>query len=124
MFIKYELVRQFEPRIDSKIYGLDRMLDLSLYPLARALLFWVVADSNVNNVLTVRVVGADGPDPGGGIVNLGEAQLTTANKYSKLAFGHNLAAAPFRFMGVTFDTTPAAPNTGLCWADVDIWWGE
>jgi hypothetical protein len=118
------MVKQFEPRQDAKIYGMDRLLDMAAYPHAQAVTFYTIMDSRVNVPITVRVVGNDNPDSGGGIVNLGESQVSTPNKYSKLVFSINMASAPFPFYGVTFDTTPTAPSAGLCWAYADIWWRD
>ena len=123
-FIRVDLVKQFEPRQDNRVYGMDRLLDMNQYPKALAHTFYMIADSNVNNPIAVRVVGSDLPDPGGGIVYLSDPQTTTPNKYSKLTFSLNIASAPFPFYGVIFDTTPAAPGAGLCWAYADLWWGE
>lgn len=124
MFARIDLVKHFRPRQDSKIYGLDRLIDMHQYPRARAITFYAIMDSAVNNAITVKVVGSDSPDPGGGIVDLGEDQQSTPNKYSKLAFSINMAVAPFPFYGLAFGTGAAAPNAGECWGYADVWWPE
>ena len=124
MFVHIDLARPFSPRQDNQVYGMDQLLDMAAYPRARAITFFAITDSSVNAALTVRVVGSDGPDPNGGFSNLGESQVSTANKFSRMVFSINMAAAPFPFYGLTFDTTPVAPSAGVCWAYALIWWGE
>lgn len=123
MFVRVDLVNQFQPRQDNATYGLTRLIDMAKYPLARAITFYAIADSNVNGApIRIQIIGNDGPDPGSGLLPIGEARETVPNKYSKIALSLEIAKAPFPFYGVCFITGSAAPTNGVCWAFADIWW--
>ena len=121
MFVREELAKPFRILEDNRVYSMDRLLDIAKWPEARAITFYTIIDPDVDTAITVKVVGNDVPDPGGGIVNLGDGQISTPNKYNKLVFSINIASAPFPFYGVTFTAGPA-PSKGLCSAFADIWW--
>lgn len=124
MFVRIDLERQFQPREGNRTYGMSRLIDMRQFPLARAITFYVVADSEVDNILTVRVVGNDGPDPGGGVVNIGGDQVTIANKFTKLAFSLSIVAAPFPYYGITVTTAVTPPTKGRTSVYADLWWGD
>ena len=125
MFKRVDLVRQFQPLRENSVYGMDKLLDMAAYPLAKAVTIYAIADSNVGgSPITIRAVGNDGPDPGAGLVDLELPGLhrTTPDKYSKVVLSIEMAKAAFPFYGVVFETGTTAPIRGVCWAYADIWW--
>ena len=127
MFVRVELVRPFQPRRDNAVYGMDRLIDMSQYPKAQSVTMYAIADSEVDgSPMTIRPVGNDVPDPGGGVVFIGELEplhdTTTPGTYSKRVHTVEIAKAAFPFYGLVFITGPTGPTKGFCWAYADVWW--
>lgn len=125
MFQRVDLVRPFTPLESNTTYGMDRLLDMAVYPKARAITIYAITDSNVGgSALTIWPVGNDVPDPGSGVVRIqtDRNQVTVPNRFNKVALSIEIAKAPFPFYGVLFETGPTAPSGGRCWAYADIWW--
>ena len=125
MFVRVPLADNLEPRQENSVYGMDRLIDMSKYPLAKAVTLYLTADSNVNgSPMTVAAVGSDMADPGGGLVIIGEApqKTTTPDKYSKIALSVEISKAPFPYYGMVLKTGPTAPSRGRCNIYADVWW--
>lgn len=125
MFVRVDLVRPFTPVESNAVYGMERLLDMALYPKAESVTMYAITDSAVQgSPMTVWPVGNDVPDPGNGVVRIqtDRNQVTTPNKFTKLVLSVEMAKAAFPFLGVLFETGPTAPSQGRCWAYADIWW--
>ena len=125
MFIRVELVKPFQPLRDNTVYGMDRLVDITIHPLAKAITIYAITDSNIDgSAIVVRAVGNDSPDPGAGLVQiqLDRSHTSTPNKFNKMVLSIEIAKAAFPFYGVVFETGPTAPSKGFCWAYADIWW--
>ena len=127
MFVRVELVKRFQPLRENTTYGMDRLLDMSQYPLAEAITMYAITDSEVDGAsIDTRVVGNDTPDPHAGLVVIGETgishRITMPNTFNKLVHTVEMAKAAMPYYGIVFITGKTAPSKGFCWAYADIWW--
>ena len=123
-FIHVPLANNFRPVERDVVYGMERMVDMSEARFKGATAVLIVADfsSDLDTPIEFAGVGNTLPTPNQGVVQIGQAQISTPGTWKRLTCSVSIPQNPFPYYGaiLTTKSPPGAPSRGAVHVHAEV----